>query len=143
MTLEIKSWIVTAICLLLVGFSLFTYRWLGLQDEQLQLGIALIESNQTELRKLKRNIDEFNSVSQALNSDAQLGKEYFEEKVDHYSEFDRNGVARIGAILNATYNGDGFFELSKLVIKHKPTKVNEGQPEMTMIIEGKKRLEKQ
>jgi len=115
-----------------------------LQDEQIQLGKALIESNQTELRKLKRSIDEFNSVSQALSSDVQLGKEYFEKKVDHYSEFDRSGVENIDAILDATYASDGFFELSNLVIKHKPSKkVDENQLEMIMIIEGKKRLEKQ
>jgi len=143
MTLDMKSWIVTAICLLLVGFSLFSFRWLQLQDEQLQLGKTLIDSNQTELRKLKRNIDEFNSVSQALYSDTQLGKAYFEKKVDHYSEFDRNGVENIDAILDATYSSEGFFELSKLVIKQKPTNVKEKQAELIMIIEGKKRLEKQ
>ena len=131
------------ICLFLVGSSLFTYRWLQLRDEQILLGKALIDSNQIELRKLKIKIDEFNTVAYALNNDTLLGKAYFEKKVTHHSEFDREGIKNIDTILNTTYSSDGFFELSRLMIRHEPSANKEAPPQVTMVLEGEKRLEKQ
>lgn len=142
MSLNAKSWMMTAICIFLLASSLFVYRWLKLNEEQILLGKELIDSNHAELIKLKRKVDEFKQIDVVLKKDESLTKEYFKEKISHHSEFGRDGVENIEKILDSTYSSNGFFELSKLYIKNAPAGAGKKETRVSMVVEGQKRLEK-
>ena len=132
----------TAICLFLLGSSLFVYQWQQLKSDRISHGQELIENSTAALSKLKRKVNKFDLIAHKLINDDQLKSEYFDKKVKHQSEFYREGIENISYVLDSTYGDDVFFELKHFSIKHSPAANNTDAPEVTMIVEGEKRLEK-
>lgn len=142
MKLETKSSLISLICLLLVISSVVIYRASERNTEIVREGMQLVESSQTQLRTLKKSVKDFEVTRRKIEADQRLKKQYYSQEFAHYAEFGREGVVGLDKVLKSTYHADGRFELRRFSIKHKPTTEDQTPPDMTMVIEGNKRLEK-
>ena len=122
--------------------SIIPFRWLLLNESELNQGRELVDINLRDMRALKKDVDTFYTVSIALDNNQRLKKSYYDKKMRYHNEFGREGVEAIDNVLETLYMRDSFFELEKFSLKHKVTSVKENMPSIEFLIDGDKRLVK-
>ena len=128
---------------MLIISSIMPFRWLSLNDVELNQGKALVDKNLQELRTLKNNVDTFHSVAISLDNNKLLKKDYYDEKIKYHNEFGREDVNNIENVLQTLYKRDSFFELEQFSLKHQPSLAKEKVVRINFLVNGDKRLEKE
>ena len=122
--------------------SIIPFRWLMLNETELNQGRELVDNNLRDMRALKKNVDIFYTVSIALDNNQLLKKSYYDKKMRYHNEFGREGVETIDNVLQTLYLRDSFFELEQLSLKHQIMSVKEKVPGINFSVDGDKRLVK-